>query len=53
VHSIRDDEFVRQAISRSNIVINMVGAAQETWNYKVGATVGGWCVAVVWVRAFV
>lgn len=34
--SIRDEEMVRRAISRSNVVINMVGSAQETWNYKVG-----------------
>ncbi|PSC72673.1 NADH dehydrogenase [ubiquinone] 1 alpha subcomplex subunit mitochondrial [Micractinium conductrix] len=32
--SIRDDEFVRRAIARSDLVINCVGATQETWNYK-------------------
>ncbi|KAL4432884.1 hypothetical protein ABPG77_008210 [Micractinium sp. CCAP 211/92] len=32
--SIRDDDAVRRALSRSNVVINCVGAAQETWNYK-------------------
>lgn len=31
--SIRDEEAVRRAISRSNLVVNMVGAGQETWNY--------------------
>jgi NADH dehydrogenase (ubiquinone) 1 alpha subcomplex subunit 9 len=32
--NIRDEDAVRRAISRSNVVINMVGSAQETWNYK-------------------
>ena len=31
--SIRDEEAVRRAISRSNLVVNMLGAGQETWNY--------------------
>lgn len=31
--SIRDEEAVKRAVSRSNVVINCVGAEQETWNY--------------------
>lgn len=31
--SIRDEDMVARSISRSNLVINCVGAAQETWNY--------------------
>ncbi|KAL6784822.1 NUOA9 [Auxenochlorella protothecoides x Auxenochlorella symbiontica] len=29
----RDDDAYRRAISRSNVVINLIGADQETWNY--------------------
>lgn len=31
--SIRDEVAVKRAVSRSNVVINCVGAEQETWNY--------------------
>lgn len=32
---------MRRALSRSNVVINCVGAAQETWNYKFEEVGGG------------
>lgn len=28
------EESIRKAVARSNVVINLVGAAQETWNYS-------------------
>ncbi len=31
--NIRDDDQIRHAISRSNLVLNFIGADQETWNY--------------------
>lgn len=31
---IRDDDAIRHAISRSNLVINLIGADVETWNYS-------------------
>lgn len=31
--NVRDDEAVRYAIRRSNIVVNCIGAERETWNY--------------------
>ena len=31
--SIRDDDLVRQCISKSNVVINLIGQNTETWNY--------------------
>lgn len=31
--SIRDDAFIRRAISKSNVVINLIGQQAETWNY--------------------
>ncbi|KAK9837336.1 hypothetical protein WJX81_007346 [Elliptochloris bilobata] len=32
--NIRDDEAVRYAIRRSNLVVNCIGAERETWNYE-------------------
>lgn len=31
--NIRDDDQIRRALSRSNLVLNFIGADQETWNY--------------------
>lgn len=31
--SIRDEEFVKYSISKSNVVINLIGQNTETWNY--------------------
>ena len=31
--SIRDDEFIKYSISKSNVVINLIGQNTETWNY--------------------
>ncbi len=31
---INSEEAIRKAVSRSNVVINLVGAQQETWNYS-------------------
>ena len=31
--NIRSDDEIRRALSRSNLVINFIGAEQETWNY--------------------
>lgn len=31
---IRDTEFVKKCISRSNVVINMIGQRTETMNFK-------------------
>lgn len=32
--SIKDRDFVRQAISRSSVVINLIGTSRETWNFS-------------------
>lgn len=32
--SIRDDQKIRDSISKSNVVINLIGQNTETWNYK-------------------
>ena len=32
--TIRDDELVKKMISKSNVVINLIGQNTETWNYK-------------------
>jgi NADH dehydrogenase (ubiquinone) 1 alpha subcomplex subunit 9 len=32
--SIRDDDLVKKTISKSNVVINLIGQHTETWNYK-------------------
>ena len=31
--NVRDDDQIRKALSRSNLVLNFIGADQETWNY--------------------
>jgi NADH dehydrogenase (ubiquinone) 1 alpha subcomplex subunit 9 len=31
---IRNDDHIKRAISKSNIVFNLIGADRETWNYK-------------------
>jgi len=31
---IRDEAKIREAVSRSNVVINLVGAEKETWNWR-------------------
>ena len=31
--SIRDDELIKRCISKSNIVINLIGLHSETWNF--------------------
>jgi len=31
---VRDDDALRHAMSRSNLVINLIGADVETWNYS-------------------
>lgn len=33
---VRDETQIRQAISRSSVVINLVGAQVETWNFTFG-----------------
>lgn len=30
----KSDDAIRKAIARSNVVINLTGMQQETWNYK-------------------
>lgn len=32
--NIRDDDAIRKAMAQSNLVINLIGADAETWNYK-------------------
>jgi len=32
--NVRDDDAIRRAISRSDLVINLIGADVETWNYS-------------------
>ncbi len=32
--NVRDDDAVRYAIRRSNVVVNCIGAERETWNYE-------------------
>lgn len=32
--NLRDDEMLDHAISKSNVVVNLVGAWRETWNYS-------------------
>jgi hypothetical protein len=32
--SIRDDWKIRDSISKSNVVINLIGQNTETWNFK-------------------
>jgi NADH dehydrogenase (ubiquinone) 1 alpha subcomplex subunit 9 len=32
--SIRDGDFIKKSISKSNVVINLVGQYTETWNYN-------------------
>lgn len=39
---IRDEEFVKKAISRSNVVINLVGQRTETMNFKYEDTHTDW-----------
>ncbi len=31
--NIRDDAHIKDAIKRSNVVINLIGADRETWNF--------------------
>lgn len=44
------EDAIRRAIARSNVVINLTGAHQETWNYsfedvhvKLAHRCGWWC----------
>ena len=39
---IRDDALVRKAISRSNVVINLIGQRTETMNYKYEEVHADW-----------
>ena len=32
--NVRDDKQIRETIKRSNVVINLLGAERETWNYS-------------------
>jgi hypothetical protein len=32
--NLRDDLHIKDAIKRSNVVINLIGADRETWNYS-------------------
>lgn len=32
--NIRDDSHIRDAIKRSNVIINLTGLDKETWNYS-------------------
>jgi NADH dehydrogenase (ubiquinone) 1 alpha subcomplex subunit 9 len=32
--NMRDDDQIKKAISQSNVVVNCIGADQETWNYS-------------------
>lgn len=31
---IRNDDHIKDAIKRSNVVINLIGADRETWNFS-------------------
>lgn len=33
--SIRDDEFIRKTVSKSNVVINLITADRDTWNFDL------------------
>lgn len=32
--NLRSDEHIRETIKRSNVVVNLIGAERETWNYS-------------------
>lgn len=39
---IRDDALVKKAISRSNVIINLIGQRTETMNYKYEEVHADW-----------